>query len=104
MKPSDLAETLKVLKEYDLLDRLGYVSDGEIKLFAPGNTVGVRDPIEEHKALQRREAQQMAWEKGVRTGQVGRWVEPPQANGDAVPSEVKQAIRQERAKVRTEGA
>jgi hypothetical protein len=105
VKPTDLAEVLKTLKEFGLLDRLGYISNEEIKLFAPADSVGTREPYDEHKAAEAREQRQTAWEKGVRAGHVARWTEPPQANGTAdVPAEVKQDIRKERQRIRTEGA
>lgn len=100
MKASDLAEVLEALAKHDLLDRLGYISNEEIKFFAAPGTNEAREPIDEHRKAEARAAQQAQWERAVASGHVARWSEPTvDAKGD-VPTTVKQAIREQRQAVR----
>lgn len=94
-----LADTLAVLKEHGLLDRVAEIGAGKVVFYPPAMTpfTSQREPIDEHKTAEARERRQAGWERAVRSGQVGRFVDPPETDATReVPGNVKRAIREQR--------
>ena len=102
MSASDLRETLAVLKEYGLLERVAEVGPEVVRLHAAMPKAAQLSPIEQHERDARKQMSQAEWEQRVAFGAAGGIRPMPQrgATSSAVPASVRAQIREQRQHVR----